>query len=102
MVTITVRSGLRYSPLNMACEKRPERLSPTSVTPFSLAALLARASRKVGLTLAPITTLNVLAILALPKCYFAETSSSSTTCLRVSNISKDKRTMPPSLPLTSK
>jgi hypothetical protein len=87
MVTITVCPCLRYSPLTMLCEKRPEPSFPTSVTPFSLAALLALASSKEELTLAPITTLNVLAILARLKCYFAESSSSSITTFKVSSIS---------------
>ena len=102
MVTSTVRPITRYSPLTMLCEKRPERSSPTSVTPFSLAALLALASSKWGLTMVPISTLNDLAILARPNCYFAESSSSSITTFKVSSISKDKRTIPSSLPLTSK
>jgi hypothetical protein len=101
MVTSTVRPITRYSPLTMLCEKRPERSSPTSVTPFLLAALLALASSKWGLTMVPISILNVLAILARPNCYFAESSSSITT-FKVSSISKDKRTIPSSLPLTSK
>ena len=39
MVTITVRPSLWYSPISILCEKRPELSFPTSVTPFSLAAL---------------------------------------------------------------
>jgi hypothetical protein len=60
MVTITVRPLRRYSPLNFSCEKRPERSLPKSVTPFSLAALLALSSTKVGL--AAVSMLNVLAM----------------------------------------
>ncbi len=60
MVTITVRPRLRYSPLTIWCEKCPERSSPTSVAPFSLAALLALASIQEGL--AAVSMLNVLAI----------------------------------------
>ena len=60
MVTITVRPSPRYSPLSILCEKRPELSSPESVTPFSLAALLALWSSKEGL--AAISSVNVLAI----------------------------------------
>lgn len=60
-MTITVRPILRYWPLNMSCQKRPELSSPTSVTPFSLAALLALSSNRVGL--AEVSILNVLAML---------------------------------------
>jgi hypothetical protein len=63
VVTITVRPIMRYSPLNISCEKRPDPSSPTSVTPFSLAALLALASSRVGL--AEVSILNVLAMLVL-------------------------------------
>ena len=59
MVTITTRPSLRYSPLSILCEKHPELSFPTSVTPFSLAALLALAKTKEGL--AVVSTLNVLA-----------------------------------------
>jgi hypothetical protein len=45
----------------MSCEKRPDPSTPTSVTPFSLAALLALASSRVGL--AAVSILNVLAML---------------------------------------
>jgi hypothetical protein len=75
MVMITVRPSLRYSPLSISCEKRPDPSSPRRVAPFSLAVLLARSSSEVGLTLAPITTRNVLCILAHPNCYFAEIST---------------------------
>jgi hypothetical protein len=61
-VTITVRPRLRYSPLTISCEKCPELSSPTSVAPFSLAALLALASIQEGLAAAS-TMLNVLAML---------------------------------------
>jgi hypothetical protein len=61
MVTITVRPIMRYSPLIMSCEKRPERSSPTSFTPFSLAAFLAHTSNQEGL--AEVSNLNVLAML---------------------------------------
>jgi hypothetical protein len=60
MVTITVRPRLRYSPLTISCEKCPELSSPTSVAPFSLAALLALASIQEGLAAA--SMLNVLAM----------------------------------------
>jgi hypothetical protein len=60
MVTITVRPLRRYSPLSILCEKRPELSSPKSVTPFSLAALLALSSSKEGL--AAVSVLNVLAM----------------------------------------
>jgi hypothetical protein len=61
MVTITVRPCLQYSPLTIWCEKCPERSSPTSVAPFSLAALLVLASIQEGL--AAVSMLNVLAML---------------------------------------
>ena len=61
MVTITVRPSLRYVPLTISCEKRPERSSPTRVAPFALAALLALASIQEGL--AALSMLNVLALL---------------------------------------
>src|SRR5918999_1680494 len=61
MVTITVRPRLRYSPLTISCEKCPEVSFPTSVAPFSLAALLALASIQEGLAAA--SMLNVLAML---------------------------------------
>jgi hypothetical protein len=60
MVTITVRPILRYSPLSILCEKRPELSLPRSVMPFSLAALLALSSSKEGL--AAISMLSVLAM----------------------------------------
>lgn len=65
IVTITVRPIMRYSPLNISCEKRPDPSSPTSVTPFSLAALLA--SSRVGL--AEVSILNVLAMLVSRQIY---------------------------------
>ena len=60
MVTITVRPIMRYSPLSISCEKRPELSFPTSETPFALATLLALANSKEGLAAA--SKLNVLAI----------------------------------------
>ena len=60
MVTITVRPSLRYSPLSILCQKRPELSFPKSVTPFSLAPLLALASSAEGL--AAVSMLNVLAM----------------------------------------
>jgi hypothetical protein len=59
MVTITVRPFLRYSPLSILCEKRPEPSLPTNVTPFSLAAFVALSSSKEGP--AEVSMLNVLA-----------------------------------------
>jgi hypothetical protein len=59
MVMITMRPITRYSPLSILWEKRPEPSFPTSVTPFSLAILLALTNSKEGL--AAISTLNVLA-----------------------------------------
>jgi hypothetical protein len=44
MVTIIVCPTIRYSPLTISCEKRPDSLSPTRVAPFSFATLLALAS----------------------------------------------------------
>jgi hypothetical protein len=66
-VTITVRPIMRYSPLIMSCQKRPELSSPTSVTPFSLAALLALASSQEGL--AAVSILNVLAMIISRRSY---------------------------------
>jgi hypothetical protein len=60
MVTMTVRPLMRYSPISNLCEKRPELSLPTSVTPFSVAALLALAKSKEGL--AEVSMLNVLAM----------------------------------------
>jgi hypothetical protein len=60
MVTVTVRPSLWYSPLSILCEKRPDLSSPTSVTPFWLAVLLALSSSKEGL--AAVSMPNVLAM----------------------------------------
>jgi hypothetical protein len=60
MVAITVGPMMRYSPLSILCEKRPERSLLMSATPFSLAALLALSSSIEGL--ATVTMLNVLAM----------------------------------------
>jgi len=60
MVTITVRPIIRYSPFSILCEKRPELSFPTSVTPFTLAALLALANSEEGL--AAVSMRNVLPI----------------------------------------
>jgi hypothetical protein len=65
MVAITVRPIMRYSPLSILCEKRPELSLPTSVTPFWLATLLALTSSKEGL--ATVTMLNVLAMPPSPR-----------------------------------
>jgi hypothetical protein len=70
MVTITVRPILRYSPSSILCEKRPDRPSPKSLMPFSLAVLFALSSSKVGL--AAVTILNVL---AMPVTFFARSVS---------------------------
>jgi hypothetical protein len=70
MVTITVRPILRYSPLSILCEKRPDLSLPRSVTPFSLAALLALLSSKEEL--AAVSMLNVL---AMPVTFFARSAS---------------------------
>jgi hypothetical protein len=59
MVTTTLCPTMRYSPLAISCEKRPECSSPTRVAPFSLAAVLALASSEEGATL--VSTLKVLA-----------------------------------------
>jgi hypothetical protein len=69
-VTITVRPSLRYSPSSIRCEKRPDLPSPKSLTPFSLAALLALSSSKEGLT--EVSTLNVL---AMPVAFLARLAS---------------------------
>ena len=58
-MTISVRPMMRYSPLSILCEKRPERSLPTSDMPFWLATLLALSSSKEGL--AAVSMLNVLA-----------------------------------------
>lgn len=60
MVTITVRAIMRYSPLSILCEKRPDLSFPMNATPFSLATLLALAKSKEGL--AAVSMLNVLAM----------------------------------------
>jgi hypothetical protein len=60
MVTTTVSPSMRYSPLTISCEKRPDLSSPTKVAPFSLAALRALASSLEGETL--VSTPKVLAI----------------------------------------
>ena len=59
MVTITVRPTMRYWPLTISCEKRPDRSSPTRIAPFSLASLLALASNGSGST--AVSMLKVLA-----------------------------------------
>src|SRR5919107_2778557 len=41
---MTFRPAMRYSPLTIACEKRPERSSPNRVAPFAWAAFWALAS----------------------------------------------------------
>jgi hypothetical protein len=64
MVTITFRPSLWYSPISNLCEKRPELSFPMSVTPFSLAALLALSSSRVGV--AEVSMLNVLDMLGSP------------------------------------
>jgi hypothetical protein len=61
MVTITLRPILRYSPLSILCEKRPERSFPQSVTLFSLAVLFALSSSKEGLA-----SVSMLIVLAMP------------------------------------
>ena len=48
MVTVTVCPTMRYSPVTISCEKRPDSLSPTRVAAFSFAALLALASSESG------------------------------------------------------
>src|SRR5215204_3514785 len=70
MVTVTVRPILRYSPLSILCEKRPELSFPASVTPFWLAAFVALANSKEGL--AVVSMPNVL---AMPVTFFARLAS---------------------------
>ena len=70
MVTITVRPILWYSPLSILCEKRPERSSPKSVTPFSLAVLFALSSSKEGLA-----AVSMLIVLAMPETFFARSAT---------------------------
>ena len=69
-MTITVRPILRYSPLSIWCEKRPEPSFPASVTPFWLAAFVALAKSKEGL--AVVSMPNVL---AMPVTFFARLAS---------------------------
>jgi hypothetical protein len=66
MVTITVRPIMWYAPFSILCEKRPDLSLPTSVMPFSLAALLALSSSKEGLA-----AVSMLIILAMPVTFFA-------------------------------
>jgi hypothetical protein len=61
MVTVTFRPILRYSPSSILWEKRPERSSPKSLTPFSLAVLFALCSSKEGLAV-----VSMLIVLAMP------------------------------------
>jgi len=63
-VTITVSPIMRYSPLSILCEKRPELSFPTSVTPFSVAALLALAKSNEGLA-----EVSMLKVLGMPVSY---------------------------------
>ena len=58
IVTVTVRSAMRYLPASMAWEKLPDRSSPTRVAPFSWAARLALASSEAGPTV--VSRLKVL------------------------------------------
>jgi hypothetical protein len=76
MVTTTVCPIIRYTPLTISWEKRPDPSSPTRMAPFSLAALLALASSEEGATL--VSTLKVLAMLFL--------TSSGADPLRVSSL----------------
>src|SRR3712207_1447998 len=64
MVTITLCPTMRYSPLTMLWEKRPESLSPTRAASFSFATLLALASSDRGSIV--VSMLKVLATLFLP------------------------------------
>ena len=70
MVTITLRPILRYSPSPILCEKRPELSFPKSLTPFSLAALLALSSSKEGLA-----AVSMLIVLVMPGTFFARLAS---------------------------
>ena len=58
-VTITARPTIRYSPLTISWEKRPDRSSPLRVAPFLRAAFLALASSVEGSTV--VSRLKVLA-----------------------------------------
>ena len=64
MVTITVCPTMRYYPLTMSCEKRPECLSPMKVAPLSLAAFLALVSSEEGFRF--VSILKGLATIFLP------------------------------------
>jgi hypothetical protein len=66
MVTTTVRPTIRYSPLTISCEKRPDRSSPRRVASFSLAAFLALASSEEGSTV--VAMLKVLATIFFLPC----------------------------------
>src|SRR5918995_7316574 len=66
MVTITVRPTIRYSPLTISCEKRPDRSSPRRVASFSLAAFLALASSEEGSKV--VAMLRVLATMFFLPC----------------------------------
>src|SRR5829696_5006146 len=70
MVTVTVRPILRYSPLSILCEKRPELSFPASVTPFWLAAFVALAKSKEGLA-----AVSMPKVLAMPVTFFARLAS---------------------------
>ena len=69
-MTITVRPILRYSPLSIRCEKRPDLSLPMSVMPFWLAALLALSSSKEGLA-----AVSMPKVLAMPVTFFARLAS---------------------------
>jgi hypothetical protein len=74
MVTFTVRPTIRYSPLTISCEKRPDRSSPRRIASFSLAAFLA--SSEEGSTV--VAMLKVLATICFLPCSHMAPRSGST------------------------
>jgi hypothetical protein len=64
-VTTTVSPSMRYSPLTISCEKRPDLSSPTKVAPFSLAVLRALASSVEGETLVATPKVRAISLFRL-------------------------------------
>ena len=84
MVTVTVCPTMRYSPLTISCEKRPDRSSPTRIASFSLAALLALSSSEEGVTV--VAKLKVLCTnFVLPRSRGALTRGLATLCKKRDN-----------------
>ena len=75
IVTVTVRSAMRYPPASMAWEKLPDRSSPTRVAPCWRAARRALASSEAGPTV--VSRLKVLVIVfSAPYSCFTSRSAS--------------------------